>query len=153
MADLNGCQRRNHSIAKPHNPRTVRQWRSLKNWKKEKCQMTTGKCQISKPKWRNLWESGKTSSDHETRTLSEKEFGKGALSANDIFSTTTPGGPEQLQTQFWAEDGLIAGIVEKIWSFLPHDKMRLKSVFHVMADFNGCQRRNHSIAKPHNHLQ
>ena len=43
------------------------------------------------------------------------EFGKGALSANDIFSTTTPGGPEQLQTQFWAEDGLIAGIVEKIW--------------------------------------
>ena len=115
MADFNGCQRRNHSIAKPHNPRTVRQWRSLKNWKKEKCQMTTGKCQISKPKWRNLWESGKTSSDHETRTLSEKEFGKGALSANDIFSTTTPGGPEQLQTQFWAEDGLIAGIVEKIW--------------------------------------
>jgi len=43
------------------------------------------------------------------------EFGKGALSANDIFSTTSPWGPERVQTQFWAEDGLIAGIVEKIW--------------------------------------
>ena len=53
-------------------------------------------------------ESGKTSSEG-------KEFGKGALSANDIFSTGTPWEPEQLQTQFWAEDSLIARIVEKIW--------------------------------------
>jgi hypothetical protein len=41
--------------------------------------------------------------------------GKGALSANDIFSTTTSWEPERLQTQFWTEDGSIAGIVEKIW--------------------------------------
>jgi hypothetical protein len=40
---------------------------------------------------------------------------KRALSANDIFSTITPCGPEQLQTQFWVEDSAIAGIVEKIW--------------------------------------
>jgi hypothetical protein len=43
------------------------------------------------------------------------EFGKGALSANDIFSATTPGQPEWLQTRFWVEDGVIAGMVEKIW--------------------------------------
>jgi hypothetical protein len=32
-----------------------------------------------------------------------------------IFSATTPGQPERLQTQFWVEDGEIAGMVEKIW--------------------------------------
>ena len=32
-----------------------------------------------------------------------------------IFSATTPGQPERLQTQFWVQDGVIAGMVEKIW--------------------------------------
>ena len=42
------------------------------------------------------------------------EFGKGALSANYIFSTTTPRRPERVQTQVWVEGGINAGIVEKI---------------------------------------
>ncbi len=32
-----------------------------------------------------------------------------------IFSATTPGHPERLQTQFWVENGVIAAMVEKIW--------------------------------------
>ncbi len=31
-----------------------------------------------------------------------------------IFSASPPGQPERLQTQFWVEDALIAGMVEKI---------------------------------------
>ena len=42
------------------------------------------------------------------------EFGKGALSANYIFSATTTRQSERLQTQFWVEDGVNDGMVEKI---------------------------------------
>jgi len=32
-----------------------------------------------------------------------------------IFSAITPGQPGRLQNQFWIEDGVIAGMIEKIW--------------------------------------
>ncbi len=41
------------------------------------------------------------------RNLNTWEFGKGVLSANDIFSTTTPG-HERGKTQFWVKDDLNA---------------------------------------------
>ena len=46
--------------------------------------------------------------------LNSWEFGKGALSANVYFFGIPSWATGALQTQFWIEDALIAGMVEKI---------------------------------------
>jgi len=43
------------------------------------------------------------------------EFGKGALSTNVYFFGNYSWATGAAATRFWVEDGVIAGMVEKIW--------------------------------------
>jgi hypothetical protein len=60
-----------------------------------------------------------------------------------IFSAITPGQPERLQNQFWVEDGVIAGMVEKIWLSGEERLFRRSWVISEAKGNSGNRQKNH----------